>query len=329
MNSNVILPDFIIAGAMKCGTSSLHTILSGHPKIFIPDKEIFFYDLDDYEQHPAFFAYEGNEWHYPKFEENLDEYLSWYSSFFDSAPDGSVIGEDSTTYIASKIGARRIAEINPEAKIIIMLRDPASRSYSHYFHNVRAGRSSMNFEESMKFEDGNILRRSYYKEQIENFLEYVSTDQIEFVIFEEFIADMDNVLENIVSFIGVDPALLNLEDVNTHTNKHNAKLSAGVNLWKNKLIKKKLMKRYYGHLPWTSSISNTSKINNRVIIEKIHKAVNPPRSQKPKMKIETHAFLDNYLKARNNGIEDLLGKQIDKYWYKTISDSDRKMQKTI
>lgn len=58
------LPDFIICGAMKSGTTTVHGILNRHPQIFIPDPEIHFFDIDDVLQHPDYFCFQG-EWYWP------------------------------------------------------------------------------------------------------------------------------------------------------------------------------------------------------------------------------------------------------------------------
>ncbi len=85
--SNRRFPDFIIAGAMKSGTTSLHHILANHPEIFIPDKEISFYDIDDFVQHPDFFFFNHDSWSHPKLEDRLEDYFEWYESFFDNAEE--------------------------------------------------------------------------------------------------------------------------------------------------------------------------------------------------------------------------------------------------
>lgn len=68
-------PDFIIVGAMKCGTTSLHKILSSHPEIFIPEREIHFFDIDDISQHPDFFIFSNGNWYYPQLGRDVEKYL--------------------------------------------------------------------------------------------------------------------------------------------------------------------------------------------------------------------------------------------------------------
>lgn len=111
--SNMRLPDFLIIGGMKCGTSSLFDYLRENPKIYGGHpKELFFFAIK---------YYKG---------------LRWYSSHFRRH---KVNFEAATHYINSPAAARRIYKLLPNIKLILMLRNPADRTISHYYHNVRKG----------------------------------------------------------------------------------------------------------------------------------------------------------------------------------------------
>src|SRR4029453_15619679 len=112
----------------------------------------------------------------PDYEHHCQDYLGWYSSFFQNAADGQVIGEDSTTYMASSKASRRIARLLPNVKLIFMLRDPVTRAYSHYWHLVKTGPVIYDFESTLRHTPYTILQRGYYKEQIERFMEYFPED---------------------------------------------------------------------------------------------------------------------------------------------------------
>lgn len=312
----VVLPHFIIAGAMKCGTSSLHHILANHPKIFIPEREIHFYDMDDILQHNEFFIYEDDKWWCPDFEKDINKYLKWYSSFFEVAPDDNILGEDSTTYLASDIAAKRISEINPSAKIIIILRDPASRSYSHYWHLLRTGRVSNTFEEVIRNQGRTVLSRSLYKDQIVNFTKYIPKNRIKFIAFENFIDNMSEVVGDVLAFLGLDDDF-SLKNIDTHKNISTVPISIKGQLIRNKLLKKTVDKLMYdNHLPYaTPSINFRDKLFAKVI-KKIHRIINPQTKREiPTMREETKEFLNKYYRMRNKGINNLVGFEIDKYWY--------------
>ena len=241
-------PDFIIAGAMKCGTTSLHKILNYHPDIFIPDREIHFFDIDDMKQHPDFFQNYGGDWFYPSFNKNLPKYLDWYANFFAAAEPGQLIGEDSTTYIASDKAAERIAKLNPDVKLIIMLRDPATRTYSHYWHIVRSGRALWSFEKMLQIMPDNLIQRSLYKKQINDFLNHFPRDNMHFVLLENFARNPLKEVEKVCRFIGVNPRLINLDSITTHGNPAKIPKNLSLQLWRNRLMRLKARKIYLQHL---------------------------------------------------------------------------------
>ena len=173
-------PDFIIAGAMKSGTSSLQYILNQHKGVFIPSSEIFFYDIDDIVQHPDFFVQTRNGWSLHSYDKEIDTYLAWYKAFFTKAKKGQLIGEKSSTYLASGKAPFRIVEFLPNVKLLFILRDPVARAYSHYWHDVSAGRAIYSFEKTIEYVPGHILRMSFYKEQIERFKNLIPNKNMKF-----------------------------------------------------------------------------------------------------------------------------------------------------
>ena len=111
------LPDFVIIGAQRCGTSSLYSYLIEHPQIApATRKELHYFDLN----YAA-----GDEW-----------YRSQFPQFPDTPFDGrlTVTGEASPYYLFHPMAAERCASVVPDAKLIVMVRDPVERAYSHYHH---------------------------------------------------------------------------------------------------------------------------------------------------------------------------------------------------
>jgi hypothetical protein len=213
------IPDFIIAGAMKCGTTSLHHILAAHPLIFIPEPEIHFYDMDDLIQHRDSFIYRKNRWYYPSFSQDLNKSFNWYEFFFNDAKEKDFIGEDSPAYLGSEIAHRRIAEYAPETRIIVMLRDPVDRAYSQYCHLVLTGRLTCSFEYALQKGLGTIIDRSLYKKQIENFLMFLPRNNFHFILFEKFIKNPDIVTREVLQFLDIPIRDFDISKVETHRNK--------------------------------------------------------------------------------------------------------------
>ena len=137
MDNSKLMPDFLIIGAGKSGTTSLNSYLSQHPDIFMsPVKE------------PNFFAYINTEVsdldnletikHYEESIRNLDD----YSHLFADAGKSQIKGEVSNTYMTRRDSATYIKDYIPKAKIIAILRNPTERLYSRYLHLARDNRLS-------------------------------------------------------------------------------------------------------------------------------------------------------------------------------------------
>lgn len=315
--NNIRLPDFIIAGAMKCGTTTLRHILSAHPDIFIPTRELFFFDIDDFQQHSDFFVHEDNRWWDKDYEGNLDKYLAWYRSFFEGAEKGQLVGEDSTTYIASTKAPERIRKLLPDIKIILMFRDPASRSYSHYWHRFRTGRVVCSFEDSLRFSPENIIERSLYKKQVERFLSFFPKENILFILFEEFFSDLSNSVEQVCDFLGI-PMDIDIESANIHANPARIPRNITVQLWRNRLLRGFAERRFIERLPdMPLSQQKGLRFHLGKLLSGLHRYANPVRTARPpSMRPETRRFLNEYFARENDGLAELIDKDVERHWYR-------------
>ena len=134
------LPDFFLLGEMKCATSSFFNALSKHPQIASPLRKEVHYFTKGYHL--------GSNWyrsHFPlKFRRNNDGHRSLLT------------GEATPDYFYFPPAARRIKELVPKARFIILLRNPVERAVSHYHHEVRMGRETLSFEDAVDAEDVRI-----------------------------------------------------------------------------------------------------------------------------------------------------------------------------
>jgi hypothetical protein len=180
------LPNLIIIGAMKCGTTSLHYYLSRHPQVMMSQPK----ELD-------FFAQELN-W---------SKGLDWYTSHFTGV--ASIYGEASPNYTNYPFWGgvpERIAAIIPEVKLIYLVRDPIERAISHYIHAVDAGREQRSFAKAVTdTHEHGYFRRGLYYLQLEQYLSCFSRSQILLIAQEELHAERQKTLEMIFRFLGVDP----------------------------------------------------------------------------------------------------------------------------
>ena len=142
------VPHFIIGGAAKCGTTSLHYLLAAHSKIRIPASEIHFLDVDDALMHPDFLWSAGASNRWPDFGGPESDAGRWYQTQFPRDRADALIGEDSTTYLHSPVAARRVTRHLPTAKMIFALRDPVERALSQYRHLIQSGRATADFQTS-------------------------------------------------------------------------------------------------------------------------------------------------------------------------------------
>lgn len=316
------VPDFIIVGAQKSGTTSLHHILDNHPQVFIPKDEIYYFDIDDIQQHYDFFIHLKNQqrWTYFDYEKEFDTYFEWYTHHFEGAQAGQLIGEDSTTYLASPVAPERIAKLLPNAKILIMLRDPVARAYSHYWHLVESRRAVYNFEESIQYQPENILQRGRYKRQIDHFMANIPPSQIKVILFEHFIKNIQSVTDEVCTFLGLDESL-DTEKIPTWSNKTTVPKILSIQLLYNRLLRPITNKRFFirkdlpGHKRSSSSAmseSSTSLFSQLAKVDRLIVELNA--GERPPMKPETKTFLQQLYARENAGISELIGTDVSQYW---------------
>lgn len=204
------LPDFIIIGAQKSGTTSLYSCLGQHPQIFPPDrKEIHYFDGG---RHPGTDNYEKGE--------------KWYRAHFPlrmSMSDGDRAFEASPLYMFNPLVPERIFNLLPRARLIAILRNPTERAISHYFHEKRKGRESLPIMEAMLQEEQRLASaiackdygstdfrhfsyklRGMYRQQLEGFFRYFSRQQVLVLGSDEFFGKPDETLGKVFEFVGVD-----------------------------------------------------------------------------------------------------------------------------
>lgn len=201
-----VLPNFLVIGTMKGGTTSLFQYLAGHPQVHPPfRKEIKFFDL-----------------HY-------GQGLDWYRAHFPlktKITKGAITGEGTPYYIFHPLAAGRIAKDLPGAKLIAILRNPVDRAYSHYNHMVRVGRENLSFEEALDKEDERLfdeeqkiaadpaystfkhLHYSYkargrYAEQIAKWLKLFPREQVLFLSSEELYSKPSSAYGKALEFLSL------------------------------------------------------------------------------------------------------------------------------
>lgn len=203
------LPDFLLIGAAKAGTTALAQMLSQHPDVFFsPNKE------------PSFFAWMGQrlEAQGPGDWEALSPYvvsdLGAYRRQFAGAGSAAAVGEASTAYLYHPLAAGRIAAHLPEARLIAILRQPAERAYAAYWHLARDGRETLDFAAALQAEPGRIAggweqlwhyrQMGYYAAQLQRYLAYFERSRLYICLYEDFQADAAATAQGIFRFLEVE-----------------------------------------------------------------------------------------------------------------------------
>jgi hypothetical protein len=205
------VPDFFIVGQAKSGTTALYTMLKRHPQIFMPEVK-----------EPRFLASDlRDRFHIPAtatMPDTLEEYLS----LFGGAQPGQLAGEASPTYLTSRTAADAIAQLQPAARIIAILREPASFLHSLHLQFVQAHvESERDLRKALALEPKrrqgkNLPRDSHrpnvllysdhvrYVEQLRRYEAVFSQEQILVLIYDDFKRDNEDTVRRVLRFLGVE-----------------------------------------------------------------------------------------------------------------------------
>ncbi|WP_417855006.1 sulfotransferase family protein [Xanthomarina gelatinilytica] len=310
-----LLPDFIIGGAMKSGTSTIHRILDKHPKVFIPKKEIGFFDMDNILEHSDFNFFAENKWVSQSMEQDPKIMWDWYFEKY-KGKKAFLKGEDSTTYLASKIAAKRISLQKKDIKLIFVLRQPSLRAYSNYYHLLRTGRATHSFEDTLRFNPFTVINRSLYKEQIENFYKFIPKSRIKIIVFEDLISNQEAVIRDLCEFLNLNYEELPSDVLNIHANKASVPKSMTLQFQKNALLRSLANAKYANDLPFKSLTEIKQRPFIVKAINKIHAKMNPKLAIKPpEIHPETKKFLDAYFYNQLLGLDELLEEEVLSKWF--------------
>lgn len=203
------LPDYVIIGAQKAGTTSLHGYLAAHPQVNVSSvKEVHYFDK-------SYNYCRGENWY------------RWHFPLALGKNRHKLCGESSPFYLFCPVTPARMAELMPHAKIIVLLRNPVDRAFSHYQMTVSRNLEPLSFEDAIKAEPGRLadhrkwlihdsthyssvyrdfsyLARGIYADQIIEWRKHYSPEQ--FLILEsgEFFLDTAAVFDRVLDFLGLD-----------------------------------------------------------------------------------------------------------------------------
>src|SRR5690606_6846787 len=313
------LPDFIIGGAMKSGTTSLHAILNSHPEISIAQDELGFFDIDSILQHPDFNFYNSKNktWITQTMQEEPELLWDWYYSQFESIENkGRLVGEDSTTYLCSERAAKRIALQEKPIKMLFILRHPTQRAISNYLHLLKSGRAIYTLEDTLRYNPNSILRRSMYLEQLQAYYRHLPFDRIKVVLFEDFIVHKESCMQDVCEFLEVDYSRLDKAAFDIHSNKTKMPKYVWLQLFRNRLLRNMGAYRYSNFLPIQTGFQSKLPLGYKVI-DRLHKKINPQHTDyKFQASKATVQLLDDFFKTELQGLDALVKKELCSKWFK-------------
>lgn len=217
--STHVLPDFLIIGAARSGTTSLYQYLTQHPLV-IPGvgKEVYFFD------------------------KKFDKGINWYKSFFPTKLSKSrlekklkrncITGEATPRYLYHPHTPKRVFDLIPTVKLIVLLRNPIDRAYSHYQMEAKQDNNELPFEEAIEQEEKRIMddmkkmerdenfysinfyRKSYltrgiYVDQLKRWFEYFPREQFLILKSEDFYSKTPEVYQQVLDFLNLPKFELN------------------------------------------------------------------------------------------------------------------------
>jgi hypothetical protein len=248
--SRTRVPDFFIVGHPKCGTTALYEMLRRHPQIHMPVKEPWFFASDAITQPTS----------------GLPQTLEEYLALFDAAGPGQRVGEATPSYLRSRTAAKRIAELQPDARIIAILREPASFLRSFHLQSVQAHieiekdlRKALALEEVRR--EGKEVPRGCarpealfysehvrYVEQLRRYHAVFPHDQVLILLYDDFRRDNEATVRRVLRFLDVE-AGVQLEEIEANPT---------VRL-RSRTIEELLRSLYQGHGPISRAVKATVK----------------------------------------------------------------------
>lgn len=207
-------PSFLIVGGQRCGTNSLYEYLSRHPNIgrALPIQEVHYFDI------------------------NFQRGASWYRSHFPTRMRAAitqwktgrplVTGESSPYYMFHPHAPARIAQAHPDMKLLVLLRDPTDRAYSHYRHECQRGIETLGFGEAVEAESERLagetakmeqdpayysfnhhhfsyVSRGHYVDQLERLYSVFPKENVLPIVSERFFADPEPAYAEVLDFLGL------------------------------------------------------------------------------------------------------------------------------
>lgn len=283
-----ILPNAILVGAQKGGTTALYNWLSQHPDIFGEPA------MKDF----PFFCTEGYR----------ESGIEWFARQFSRHQGEKIVLHGYVNYLTlSQESAPLISRDLEDAKIFVVLRNPVERAYSAYLQAIKMGRDdAKTFEVALEREntkkpvsfaqrmDRGYLQHGFYSPNLTTFRKYFSPDNIQILLFDDLKNEPYRVCEDLFKFFGVDSSFRpELRQMNTYAEPRSRTIRKLIN---------------FG-IP-VKAIRDLIPMNQRINIRRRLHNLNFRSTAKPEIKPETASYLQRVYGDEINRLEDLLGREL-------------------
>jgi hypothetical protein len=297
--------NLFIVGAAKSGTTSLYNYLNQHPDVFFPRvKEPNYYSNIESEDPSVYHTPKEGVFYHNKIIKDEAVYFSLYST----SDKFKIIGDSSPSYLWDTEASKRIYSDFPDAKILIILRNPVMRTFSHYLMNLKSGtETETNFLKALKRDekinpkvwgDGKVWLYKelgmYYK-QVKNYFDTFKNENIKVIIYEEFFKDVEQGLFDVFEFLEIEP------NQNINYNEIHNKYSAP----KNSLSKYVLQNK--------TNLGFIRNIAPNKLKTFLNKNVFYKDAEKPEFDRDALTYLHNVFIDDINKLEVLLNKKLDSW----------------
>lgn len=290
MNNN--LPDFLVIGAQRSGTTHLFKIMKMHPSICIASKKETFYFVRD---------------------EEYEKGIDYYRSLFSHCKQNVLKGELTPDYLFHETSAERIhKDLGSDIKLIAILRNPIDRAWSQYQRSVRNGKTISTFEKAI-LKHPKLLARGLYAQQLERYLKLFPKENILITFYDDMKEDIDGYLEKVFGFLGVDwsneiKALVYDQTLDKSTNYGHAIRSRwlSANIYYTRKVKN------------ITDLANSKHLDNFIdkLITKqkqFSKSLNLTNKRYSEMKPDTRLYLQRYFSEDLTKLISLTGRNLS-HW---------------
>lgn len=300
------LPNFLIIGAAKSGTTSLHEELSKHPEIFMcnPKEPHFLANLPDNTI--------GGNYGYPRVDE------AGYYSLFQKVKNEKIIGESSVSILFYKNAIKKAKSLlGQNIKIVVVLRNPVDRAFSNYMMHVRDGFENKTFEEALELEEerkkenywwGYFLKEAgLYGEQLANVLSFYDSSQVKVFLFEDLIKNRETTLKEICEFLEVSSDFDFQKPIKSNTSGRPDPKSKSIRFFNSIFMGENILKKIFRYI--------LPKSIRQSIFDSAKKQLFDANLKKEKMNPETRKSLIAYFKSDIQKLEKLIDRDLS-HWLK-------------